>query len=81
MADLHCFAKGQTRRLGARCTDPTNHMPFGVMGEVVVHLANKYVALFNVPNEANIALLTRGPPLAQTRSSSIFMLRCLVLLR
>jgi hypothetical protein len=53
---VHCFPAGQTRRLGARCVDPEKHMPSGVTGEAVVHLADAKYGLFCVPNEAKTTI-------------------------
>ena len=38
------------------CNDPRNHMPFGVAGEEVVHLAAPDVALFQIPDGAKAVL-------------------------
>ena len=37
-------------------TEPESHMPFGVTGEAVVHLADPKYGLFCVPNEAKITI-------------------------
>jgi hypothetical protein len=38
------------------CSDPRNHMPFGVAGEEVVHLAAPDAALFQIADGAKAVL-------------------------
>jgi hypothetical protein len=54
---VHCFPKGQTRPLSiSRCSDQRAHMPFGIAGEEVVHLAAPYGGLFQIPDDAKATL-------------------------